>query len=225
MATLYAERSGKTYSSIPINYSVTTYLYTQLQTTTDAKFRTLIVDMLRYGRCAQEQTIYKNSEPIDGALTAEQASWGTQSLRPLVDSSVKPDFDGDANWIGMGLFLENRVTIVGYFGIPSTPGAYVKVTNINGVAIDTITQEGFTSAVGPNGTPVYTFTYEKLAVSQMSEVLGFTVYNAEGENISGTYLFSVESYVKKSQTVTSTTLLNLINAMMMYGDSARAYAG
>ena len=45
------------------------------------------------------------------------------------------------------------------------------------------------------------------------------------ENISGTFLYSIESYAQRNQSTTNTDLLNLINAMMKYGDSARAYAG
>ena len=224
-ATLCAERSGKTYESIPVNYSVKDYVYTQLNTTTDAKFRTLLVDMLRYGSAAQEQKSYKTSTLVDSELTSTQASWGTQSIRTFIDSSSKPNFSGDAEWLGMGLYLENRVAIMGYFDVPSTEGVYIKLSNVNGTQIGMITQDAFTKVTGPNGTPVSAFIYDDLAVNQLSEVLGFTVCNAAGEDISGTYLFSVESYVKKSQSITDTKLLNLINTMMLYGDSARAFAG
>ena len=223
-ATLYAESKGEIYKSATSNYSVSMYAYAQLQTTTNAKFRTLLVDMLRYGRYAQEQTSYKTYDPIDSKLTTEQAAWGTQSLRTLVDASSKPAAGSGATWVGMGLNLQNKVEIIGYFDIASTKDVTVKVTNANGNVIDTITADKFGSAIGPNGTPVVSFTFDKLAANQMSDVLGFTVYNEQGEDVSGKCFFSVESYVKKSQTTTNATFLNLINSMMKYGDSARAYA-
>ena len=223
--SLKAEFDGENYTSGTTRHSVAEYAYTQLKTTANSKFRTLLVDMLHYGRCAQEYTSYKTYEPIDGSLTATQASWGTQSLRKFTDSSVMPDFNGSATWVGMGLNLENKVAILGYFDVPMSTGNYVKVTNINGVVIDTITQEEFSSVIGPKGTPVVAFEFNNLAANQMSDVLGFTVYNAQGQNISGTYLFSIESYVKKAQSSASSDFLNLINSMMLYGDSARAYAG
>ena len=223
-ATLYAEFEGEIHESATSNYSVAMYAYDQLQATTNAKFRTLLVDMLKYGRAAQEQTGYKTYNPIDGALTDTQASWGTQTLRTFVDASSKPTTSGIATWLGMGLNLQNKVELIGYFDIPDKNGVIVKVTNSNGNLIDTITADEFGTATGPNGTPVVSFTFDSLAANQMSDVLGFTVYNTEGIDISGKYLFSVESYVKKSQTNTNAKFINLINAMMMYGDSARAFA-
>ena len=53
---------------------------------------------------------------------------------------------------------------------------------------------------------------------------GVTVFNAQGESISGKYLFSIESAAQKNQNSSNTELANFLKAMMMYGDSARAYA-
>ena len=222
---LKAGFNGKVYTSEITHHSIATYAYNQLNITTDAKLRTLLVDMLHYGRYAQEFTSYKKNEPVDRNLTEEQSSWGTQSLRDLIDSSEISDFAGEATWLGMGLNLENRVVITGYFDVTSTEGLYVKVINSNSNEVTIITQQEFSSVVGPDAEPVVGFVFDNLSVNQMSDIFEFAVFDSQGEKVSGSFLFSVESYVKKCQNSTNETLLNLINSMMMYGDSARAYAG
>ena len=102
---------------------------------------------------------------------------------------------------------------------------YVKVINSNSNEVTIITQQEFSSVVGPDAEPVVGFVFDNLSVNQMSDIFEFAVFDSQGEKVSGSFLFSVESYVKKCQNSTNETLLNLINSMMMYGDSARAYAG
>ena len=55
--TLKATKNGETCLSQTKEYSVATYIYSQLEKTTDPTFKTLLTDMLNYGASAQ---IYKN---------------------------------------------------------------------------------------------------------------------------------------------------------------------
>ena len=222
-ATLLATKDGVTCESTPKEYSIAEYVYTQLNTTTSPKTRRMLVDMLKYGAASQSFTNYKNSEPVDANLTETQFSWGTQELRELVNSASAPSSDGEVTWIGMGLNVENKVSILGWFEAPSTDGLFVKVTNAHHNVISTISASEFSSVTGPNGTPVTLFEFDDLSVAQMSDVVGFTVCNEQGEDISGTYKYSIESYVQQYQSSSNAAFVELLNAMMIFGDSAYNY--
>ena len=63
--SLTAEHNGECYIGETVQYSVASYAYIQLKTTTNEKFRTLLVDMLRYGSAAQVYTKYDCFELVD----------------------------------------------------------------------------------------------------------------------------------------------------------------
>jgi len=83
----------------------------------------------------------------------------------------------------------------------------------------------FEETQGANGVKNMSFVFDKLTAKNMSDVVGFTVYNSQGVNISGQYLFSIESAAQKNQNSTNAELADFLKAMMIYGDSARAYEG
>lgn len=224
-ATLSAEKDNEVVKSETKETSIADYMYAQLATTTDSKLRTLLVDMLHYGSYAQIYTRYNTFNLVDKQLTDEQAAWGTQALRELVSHASEPDYNGDAKWLGMRLKLSNKVNIEGFFNAPITEGMYIKVTDADNNLIQKIQQNEFLMEAGTTDNTAYSFVFDKLTIKQMSDTIGFTIYNAQDENISGTYFYSVESYVQRNQDTTDNGFLNLMNAMMMYGDAARAYAG
>ena len=225
-ATVQAELNGEICTTEKLESNVCEYIYALLGKTTDSKLRTLLVDMLKYGSAAQYFTNYGKDNLADAKLTAEQASWGTQTMRTLVSTEKTPDFNGDAEWIGMTLQLGNKVSIRGYFSAPISEGMYIKVTDSSGNLLYKITEQDITSEAGTAGTVVaHSFVFDKLTARQMSETVGFTVYNAQNQNISGTFMYSIESYVQRNLNAASTSLANLLKTMIMYGDSARAYAG
>ena len=49
------------------------------------------------------------------------------------------------------------------------------------------------------------------------------VRDSEGNELGGTAVYSIESYAYSMQSSTNTELVELVKAMMMYGDSAYAY--
>ena len=224
-AKLYAEWNNKEYSSETVEYSVATYIYSMLSSTTNAKFKTMLVDMLRYGSAAQVYTKHNTANLVDSKLTAEQAAWGTSSVRKF--STVKEIPSATASdsvkWVGMSLYLDNKVAIRGYFDVPSTEGIFVEVTDENGVVQGRITEEDFTEVTGPENTPVVSFIYDDLNFAQMSKTVKITVYDKAGNKLSGTAVYSIESYAYSLQNSTATELANLVKAMVVFGDASLAY--
>ena len=223
--TLKATKDGETCLSQTKEYSVATYIYSQLEKTTDPTFKTLLTDMLNYGASAQIYKNYKTNNLVNEAMTKDQQKYSTDELRELTTVKEAPvkGANDKATWVGMGLFLDNKVAIRGYFDTDSVNGVYVKITNANDVLLGSVTEENFTTATGPAGTPVYAFTFDGLGVSKMSEKVKITVCDSQGKAISGTYVYSIESYVYTAKDSTNAKLSDLTVAMIKYGDAAVKY--
>ena len=151
------------------------------------------------------------------------------SLLQKYFDEVAPTFEEEEDipavaWVGMGIFLENKVAIRGYFDAPSTAGLYVQISDDEGNVLGRVTEEDFTTATGPAGTPVTGFLFDGLSVNQMSKVVNITVYNEIDQVVSGTYTYSIESYAYRNQNSSNTILAELVKSMIKYGDAAKAYS-
>ena len=223
-ATLKATKDGELCSGKTKEYSVATYIYNKI-TTTDPSFRKLLVDMLNYGSASQIYRGYKTNELVNAKLTTEQKKNGTDSLRELktVKSAPTANANDKAKWVGMGLLLDNKVAIRGYFDTELTSGFSVRVTNNSGSLLGTITSDKFTIVSTSGNSKRYSFVYDGLGVSQMSEVVKMTVYDDAGKAISGTYVYSIESYIYTAKDNSDENLANLSKTIIKYGDAAANY--
>ena len=222
---LYAQKDGELCVGQTHEYSVAKYAYSILATTTDPYFRTMLVDMLNYGAAAQKYMNYNVNALVNADLTEKQQSYGTQNLRELTTVKYLPTAEASdkANWVGLGLYLENKVAIRGYFDTDLTNGIYVKVTDEAGETLGTVPYSDLTTAIGPDNTPVYTFIFDGLNVSQMSKVVKFSICDANNNTISRAYTYSIESYVYTSKDSSVEKLANLTKEMIKYGDAAEKY--
>ena len=222
---LYAQKDGELCVGQTHEYSVAKYAYSKLATTTDPYFRTMLVDMLNYGAAAQKYMNYNINALVNADLTEKQQSYGTQNLRELTTVKYLPTAEASdkANWVGLGLYLENKVAIRGYFDTDLTNGIYVKVTDEAGKTLGTVPYSDLTTAIGPDNTPVYTFIFDGLNVSQMSKVVKFSICDANNNTISRAYTYSIESYVYTSKDSSVEKLANLTKEMIKYGDAAEKY--
>ena len=222
---LYAQKDGELCVGQTHEYSVAKYAYSKLATTTDPYFRTMLVDMLNYGAAAQKYMNYNVNALVNADLTEKQQSYGTQNLRELTTVKYLPTAEASdkANWVGLGLYLENKVAIRGYFDTDLTNGIYVKVTDEAGKTLGTVPYSDLTTAIGPDNTPVYTFIFDGLNVSQMSKVVKFSICDANNNTISRAYTYSIESYVYTSKDSSVEKLANLTKEMIKYGDAAEKY--
>ena len=223
--TLYADLNGEECASDTLEYSVAAYVYSMLSTTTDAEFKTFLVDMLRFGAATQVYTKHNVNNPVDAALTPEQAAYGTSTSRDFSSvMNIPGASDSDsAQWLGFALYLENKVAISGFFDIADSTGVYVKVTDENGNLYGTIREDAFVDAVGPGNKIVKSFVYDGLTFAEMSKTIKMTVCDMNGNALSGVSTYSIESYVHTVKNSAPTELLNVLKAMMNFGDSANQY--
>ena len=222
--TLKATKDGVVYSSKTNQYSVATYIYSKLASATDPSFKTLLVDMLNYGASAQIYNGYNVDKLVSANLTTAQKKFGTSDLRALTNVKKAPTVaSGDkATWLAMGLYLDNKVAIKGYFDTDLS-NVYVKVTDTSDNLLGTVKQDAFSTVTGPAGTPVYAFVFDGLGASQMSKTVKLTVCDSTGKAISGTFEYSIESYVYSSQSGTDAKLVDITEKIIKYGDAAVNY--
>lgn len=224
---LYGELDGEVYASAPTKYSVAKYATSMLsKSTTSAELKTLIVDMIQFGSAFQKYQNYNVDNLANSILTPEQVALGTQTLRELVDHTSVPNagedgaVEGLLAWKSAALVLKNKVVIKPAFEASSNEGLHVKVTDINGNLIQIINGDKLT----PTGTGRYSFEFDNLTANDMSKEFGFTVYNQYDQAVSGTLIYSVESYAYKKQNDTAVAgLADVVKTMMMYGDSTVRY--
>ena len=223
-AVLVAELEGVEFESNSIQYSVAKYAYSVLGATDDSELQTLLVDMLRYGSAAQIYMGYSVDNLVDSALTDEQASWGSVTLKELksVYETIPAEGDIRAQWKGASLLLDNNVEISTSFEIDNAEGVYVNIYNENGYLLEEFSGEELTVTPLDSGNVRVSFVFNGLNASQMRETVKYIVYDNENRAISDTLMYSIESYAFKLQNE-DTALADLIKAMMMYGDSASAY--
>ena len=222
---LLAKKNGKEVSGSVLKYGVKNYVYSMLDNTTDPTFRTMLVDLLNYGAAAQKYAEYNTGSLVNAELTQEQASWGTKTLRNLksvIEIVGATDTDA-AKWKSMTLKLENKVEMVGKFAAENTDGLYVLVTDADGNVYGQITSDEFFASQTSSGEEVVGFYFDKLNSTQMSEKLNFVVYNSEGQAISGTCVYSIESYIQKAQNSADSSLKTLTETIIKYGDAAKKY--
>ncbi len=221
IATPYATCHGaKVCAGKTEEYSVADYCYNQLGKAGDcAELKTLLVDLLNYGATAQVYT-KRNVENLANAyLTDEQKAWGTTTDRELVtvqDTEYILRDNTTVNWKGAGLSLQDSVAIRFKIDAQSVEGLYAKVVNANGEFI--IPAAEFVKTNG--GYYVY---FDDLSVANISSANYITIYDQNGA-VSNTLCYSAESYAYSMKAKGDTQeFIDLINAMIRYGDSAKAY--
>ena len=229
--TLYAKLDGKVYASKPVQYSIANYAYSMLSaSTTPDVLKTLLVDMLIYGSKAQVFTGHNTENLVDANLTADMLSYATKELRPLVNSLLVPSYSDDnvdeippVLWRSAGLTLTNTVELSFSFAAENAEGYIVKITDDKGNLLKEINSNYFTNTKSSTGENRYVFGYAGLLANQLSTPINLTVYNSVDSVVSGTLVYSVESYAYTQQNSSNTALADLVKAMMIYGDSVRAY--
>ena len=222
--TFYGVKDGVTYNGNTYKYSATDYIKSTLnKPTSSAKLKTLLVDLVYYGEACQVYQNYKTDNLLTDILTDEQ-----KALRSTADLSLtnikNASYETCENRLvkfGTALRLNNSVEIA----IP------LNMTNVTlddllfkvKIGSRTLT---YTYAENPDnfekGKDGYWYFYfDGVYANQMSDEVFITAYKGD-EQVSYTLKYSVESY---AATVTDAKLKTVTDAMMRYGNSAKAYAG
>lgn len=222
--TFYGVKDGVTYNGNAYKYSATDYIKSTLnKPTSSAKLKTLLVDLVYYGEACQVYQNYKTDNLLTDILTDEQ-----KALRSTADLNLtnikNASYETCENRLvkfGTALRLNNSVEIA----IP---------LNMTNVTLDDLSFKvkigsrtlTYTYAENPDnfekGKDGYWYFYfDGVYANQMSDEVFITAYKGD-EQVSYTLKYSVESY---AATVTDAKLKAVTDAMMRYGNSAKAYAG
>lgn len=222
--TFYGVKDGVTYNGNAYKYSATDYIKSTLnKPTSSAKLKTLLVDLVYYGEACQVYQNYKIDNLLTDILTDEQ-----KALRSTADLNLtnikNASYETCENRLvkfGTALRLNNSVEIA----IP---------LNMTNVTLDDLSFKvkigsrtlTYTYAENPDnfekGKDGYWYFYfDGVYANQMSDEVFITAYKGD-EQVSYTLKYSVESY---AATVTDAKLKAVTDAMMRYGNSAKAYAG
>ena len=221
-ATISATLNGKTVTTTTTK-SIKNYCMQILNDASQsAKAKTLVVDLLNYGAASQTY-VNKGTEGIvlvNADLTDEQKALGTQgapSLKSAANAFYTTIENATVTWEGAHLYLIDTVEMKFVFKAESTEGLTVKITTDTGKNYTVTSFEEYISGTA------YVATFDVFSACQMSEIVYVTVCDAQGNAVSNTYRYSIESYAAAMQFNNDTNLANLVKAMMVYGNSAKAY--
>ncbi|MBQ5884897.1 MAG: hypothetical protein IIW79_00590 [Clostridia bacterium] len=127
---------------------------------------------------------------------------------------------------GFNLQFLNKVHIYGYVAINGQ--------NIEDIKANWYGEATYVDADGKSQTQridlsemfasgsYYLFSFNNLFSKEMSVPVTFTLYNAEGEQMSNAATYSIESYANSKGSGTD-NLAKLTQALMCFGDAASAY--
>jgi len=230
-ATLYASKDGIDYTGKTVEYSVVKYATNMLGKTTDAKLRTLLVDLLNYGAQAQTYFGYNTANPANKDLNEEQKAYAT-SVSPSLSSCRRTASNPGAtiSFKTATLVLENKVTVNYYLNLKNYTGSvddlYAVVTYKDHLGKEwdcRIDSEDF-DYKPYSGSNYYVVNFDELNAMQMRTPCTLTLYSkTTDECVSSTLYYSIESYAYSMQSSSNKALVSLIDMMMKYGDATAAY--
>ncbi len=224
-AVLHMTKGNAEYVSLTDSYSVATYAYAMLNSSSDATMLTLCADLLRYGAEAQSYKGYRTDALVDANMTEEQRAYcsDTNALTFTATDSFLGDLEAPTvTWVGKTLDLGSKVGMKFVFNASAYSG---DVTNLtmrvsyeggNG-EIKTVTLTGAEAYNAANG--YYSFTFYGLLASELRTIVDVAIYEGETQ-LSETLRYSAESYASAN---TATALAPLCKALFAYSDSAKAF--
>lgn len=226
-ATLYSIKDGVLYTSPLDEYSVKTYAYNRLANSTDAAFKTLLVDMLNYGAAAQVYFGYDTDNLVNRDLTDEQKALATAEANAESIERTESTVEGAiASIDGRSVVFNSNVELKYY--IRFTEGTDVSALKL---VLTYTTVAGVEKYIEISGSDfVYVEAYRAysakcvdIAAADMSCEVYATVYDGITP-VSNTEVYSIESYVaNRLAASTDESFKILISEMYKYSESARKY--
>ena len=172
--------------------------------------------MLNYGAAAQVFFNYDTANLVNANLTSAQLALGTQTLPNAVNVT---NAAGDGIKMTADVSLKSKVELVLTCKYVANAQSNLKfvIKDIDGKIIDEFAPSKIL-AIACQGT------YANVGAAQMRQPLTFELYD-NGKLVSQSLTWSVESYVASTRTNASSSaaLINAVNAMLVYGDSAAIY--
>jgi len=217
--TLYAVgEDGTIYYGTTVVDSIKSYLVGKIDAESSIpELKTMAVDMLKYGAAAQVRLGYNTENLVTADLTEEQLSYATVEIPEAVNYVATT---------GTGTAVNTNITVTSRVQL-NLSCIYTTATDPNAVKCVITDSEGkilAEIAATNKGNIMFSAIYENVGAKEMRDVINATFY--EGETaISKTISWSVESYVAQVRAKTNVAAdeLNMVNAMLTYGDSVAAY--
>ena len=215
--TLYGvDKNGVTHYKPMDASSMKDYLLERLNDpeATDV-LKTMVVDMLKYGAVAQVNFNYDTENLVTADLTDAQLALGTQEIPEATDHA---SVTGEGANVNTNITVNSKVELSLSCIAAGQTEVKCIVTNSEGktlAELDTVNIGGV----------MYSAIYDNVGAKEMREVITATFVDGNGNAISKTVNWSVESYVAqtRARTDATETEIAMVNAMLTYGDSVAAY--
>ena len=216
---LYAVAAdGTVYCSETTSTSIKDFLISKINSASSTDtYKTMAVDMLKYGAAAQVRLGYNTNNLVTADLTAAQLAYATQEIPVAVNNAASK---------GNGASVNTNITVTSRVRL-NLSCIYTTATNPDNIKCVITDSEGTVLAeiaTTNKGGIMFSAIYDDLGAKEMRDVINATFY--EGETaISQTVSWSVESYVAqvRAKSNVATDELNMVNAMLAYGDAVAAY--
>jgi len=218
-ATLYAVDANGTVCYGPsVTSSVKQTLLDKFDapTATD-QWKTMAVDMLKYGAAAQIHFGYDVENLVTAELTKQQLAFATAKAPTAVNRSGLSGTGVNVSTnITLGARVELNLSCISS-DVTDPSAVTCVITDENGEFITQIAAEN-------KAKVMYRATYDDVGAKQMRKLIKATFYEGDAP-ISKCVTWSVESYVAKVRGSFESVLseVRMVNAMLIYGDSVAAY--
>ena len=222
--TFYGVKDGVTYNGNAYKYSATDYIKSTLnKPTSSAKLKTLLVDLVYYGEACQVYQNYKTDNLLTDILTNEQKAFhstGDLNLTNIKNSKYSL-CDNRLVKFGTALRLNNSVKMAIAMNMTNVTLEELSIKVKKGSRTMTYSYSKNPENFGKGKDGYWYFYFDGVYANQMSDEVFITAYKGS-EQVSYTLKYSVESY---AAIVTDAKIKAVTDAMMRYGNSAKAYVG
>ena len=180
-------------------YSVKAYCDTVLKTSSDETLKNLVREVLVYGAKAQAYKNYKKDAPVDDGIVSTG-----EYIPPEVVTNI--------------LSYDGNVTVTWDYATVVFGDTVELVVALNGDADKIVVNGGDEYAVVDGLATITGFT-----PAQFRDTFNIVAFNGDAQ-VSNTLQYSVGSYVAdRVQNSTNTAFVELVQALMVYGDAVAAY--
>lgn len=225
--TIYAEKDGKTYVSPVDSYSVKLYALSRLAKSSNATYKTMMVDLLNYGAAAQVYFERDVAHLVNASLTDAQKALAnsTLSMSDLVDYKNTPAAS-KATFTGNNVLFNDIVGLRYYFTVDSSynvSNLSVKISYTSANSkVGNVTEYYPVSSMKKSGSEYY-FDVNSIPTTDMGcKVTADILYN--GTSISNQKFYSIESYCKtKYSSSNDENFKAMLVALMKYSYTSRLY--
>ncbi len=217
--TLYAmDADGNIFYSNTVTASIKDFLLGRFnEDNATVETKTMAIDMLKYGAAAQVRFDYGTDALVTADLSEEQLAYATEGIPEAMDCYVE---SGEGANILTNVTVGSRVELGLSVTLESvTEGSAVRC-EIRDADGNLIAEPEVSSAA----ECVFVASYSDVGAREMRKPIYITFY--DGENaVSKTVTWNVETYVARERSADNATQeqINVVNAMLIYGDSVGAY--